>query len=51
MHTGTRLWEVVVVEAETKQLYERRTLVGWAKLAGEANSTRPWLLAIVLHAL
>jgi len=46
---GRGLWEVLIVEAETKQLYERRTLVGWAKLADEANF-QALLPAIVLHA-
>jgi hypothetical protein len=48
MVTGTRLGEVLIVEAETKQLCERRTLVGWAKLAGEASFHEASLPAIVL---
>jgi len=46
----TRLWEVLIVEAETKQLCERPTLVGWAKFVGEANFHEAWLPVIVLHA-
>jgi len=50
MDTGTRLWEVLIVEAETMQLCERPTLVGWAKFVGEANFHEAWLPVIVLHA-